>query len=296
MLIDQTEPVVTGEWFIDGTNVNRNRDFFSDGVIVASWRFGFFDGESFIDHFEVTVDQIPAGETLPGAPVFGPAFWGISDTLELKDLELVHATTYVVVIKAFNGAGADVQWQTPGQLYDTTPPDTTEAAVNDGSVLMGERSFPLGTTDLAWSGAARTLYGSWGNFTDPESGILHYEVNALDVDGVPVTHWTYVPRSELTARVLTPGLRHGDVYYYAVRVTNKAENTAMLRSDGVRIDVTRPGVATTAHFQVSGTRSLFLGSAEHSVAVAWTVVDPESGVRVPVSVCTVWCPSPDRSL
>lgn len=279
VLLDQTVPVVTGEWFVDGTDRNRNRDFFSDGVIVAQWAFGFFDGESFIDHFEVQVDPWPEGASEPGAPVFGPAFWGKFETLTLKDLTLEHKTTYKVVVRAYNGAGGSARFSTRGQFYDETPPETDAATVNDGSELMGERSFPAGTVDLDWAGTRFTLYGTWEGFTDPESSILNYHVNALDQDGVPIMEWMYVPRSELTARVVTPGLRHGDTYFFAVRATNFADNTAMLQSDGVRIDLTLPGVLTKAHFLVNGERSRFMGSRNHSVSVAWAVVDPESGVR-----------------
>lgn len=277
VLVDQTPPVITGEWFLDGFNVDRNRDFFSDGVIRATWKFGFFDGESFIDHFEVSVNR-----TDTGAGIFGVEFWGKSDVLVLEDLPLEHNVKYRVEVTAVNGAGVRASFQTLGSLYDTTAPETEAATVIDGSVAMGPIRFT--GVDLAWTSSVQTIYGTWEGFVDPESDIRHYDVNALDEDMLPLAEWHRIPRGEGTGGVVTPGLFHGRQYFFAVRATNFAQNTSLLVSDGVYVDLTPPVITLPTGVLVNGVPSRLMGDPEQNITAVWAASDPESDVRVCASL------------
>jgi len=275
VLVDPTPPFVVGEWFIDGTDVYLNRDFFSDGVIEAQWLYGFYDPESFISHYVIEVELVTDTSE---QTVYGPVYWGDQAYAQIKGLELTHKSIYRVSITAFNYAGGSGKYHTPGSMFDATPPETEDAVVIDGSQLQGE--FVFRGEDMEWMNGRVSLFGTWSGFTDPESGIWYYHINALDVDGVPMTEWFVVSGGQTEGFVRTPGLQHGETYYFAVRALNFAGNTATLLSNGVRIDRTPPVATTQAHYVVNGSVSSFMTSPSASVSVAWGVEDPESGVRV----------------
>eukprot|EP00058_Branchiostoma_floridae_P003025 XP_002588513.1 hypothetical protein BRAFLDRAFT_79466 [Branchiostoma floridae] len=89
---------------------------------------------------------------------------GKDTAVEVGDLELVHNKTYTVVVLVTDQS-AECSLASSFVTVDITPP-------KDGSVWVG----PFKGESVSYSSRTDELHVSWADFSDPESGIGHYEI------------------------------------------------------------------------------------------------------------------------
>jgi len=147
---------------------------------------------------------------------------GLSDTNQYHWQARVrdHGGNY----SAWVSYGANLETD-PDLGVDTTVP--TALSVYDGTTT--------GTDSIFNDGSLSALSANWGSLNANVSGLLQYEYSiGTTVGGTNTMTWTNAGTStSVTSSGLS--LQSSQVYYFNIRVTDNAGNTAIFSSDGQRI-------------------------------------------------------------
>ena len=168
--VDDTPPVApTDEHAIVETAVNSTAaagSHLSDLDIVGTpelrvaWN-AFEDSESGIDRYEVQVEDVTDGSS---AVVLEWSSVGTATEFQHVSLPLLHAHTYTVRVRAYNGAGAHSELLSDGVAVDLTPP--VAAKVYDGALHADG--------DVSLSSTPGVVAAHWDPFAEPDSSLHHY--------------------------------------------------------------------------------------------------------------------------
>ena len=234
---------------LDGDGVVDVEYQFSSSQLSASWS-GFTDSDSEITEYRWSIGTSPqAGDILEATYV------GVANRATTSGLCLVDKTTYFVSVTAYNAAGLTVTATSNGITVDQSPPMAGD--VYDG--MSGSLS-----TEIDYQANTASLSATWQPFTDPESGIDHYEFSLLEqprvgnqslwLSPVVVQNFSSVAlNTSVTAspKQLVPGYR----YNIVIRGYNGARLYAESRSDGFIIEESPPviGVETWSGGDFYGT-------------------------------------------
>ena len=170
---------------------------------------------------------------------------------------LTYGNYYFVNVRAvtISGATANVSYQF--QLVDPTLPTT-----------------PSINSSIRYTSSNATVVASWGESTDPETGILKYQVSLGNTRGeADLSAWQDALSLARSFAITNLTLTQGQTYYVNVRAFNGMSMASLVASYDVKIvDVTAPSVAT-----VSNTYSFSTILTE--VPIEWlAAADSESNV------------------
>ncbi|PFX19963.1 hypothetical protein AWC38_SpisGene15613 [Stylophora pistillata] len=226
---DSTSP--SPGYLFDGPNPQTDVDYQADlRHVYASWT-------KFLEpHTEVKQYYLAVGSCMMGNyHVTGNRFIKVTPptttSFVLANISLTNGQKYCVKIKAENKAGlVSLEVSSDGFIVDATLPSVRKAQVRDGST----------GSDLDFQESNTTLSAQWDGFSDPESGIEHYEYgvsrNRAGLPNiVPFQNVGMNTSAALTGLTLTDG-----VFYVIVCALNKAGLRNCISSDGVLLDLSLP--------------------------------------------------------
>eukprot|EP00058_Branchiostoma_floridae_P003027 XP_002588515.1 hypothetical protein BRAFLDRAFT_79470 [Branchiostoma floridae] len=161
---------------------------------------------------------------------------GKDTAVETKDLELLHNKTYVVVV-IVTDQSAECSLASSLVTVDVTPP-------SGGSVWPGLYK----DTAVSYSSRTDELHVSWADFSDPESGIDHYEIAVIsgaacseDADErFQETEFVLVPSNYTEYTVTDISLQSGIPYFVRLRTFNKAGLSIITESPPILLDLEDP--------------------------------------------------------
>ncbi|KAI8486030.1 hypothetical protein Bbelb_361300, partial [Branchiostoma belcheri] len=203
-------------------------------VLYSEWGIGSL-GENLtqLDCKELQTCQITGTEECPGLmnkfDVHSLTNVGKDTAVEVGHLELTHNETYTVVVIVTDQSG-ECSLASSFVTVDITPPV-------DGSVLP-----------VSYSDRTDELHVSWADFSDPESGIDHYEIAVFSgadcsVDSgerFQVTDFVSVLFNDTEYTVTDITLEPGIPYFVRLRAFNKAGLSIMTESPPILLDLEDP--------------------------------------------------------
>ncbi|XP_066289761.1 uncharacterized protein [Branchiostoma lanceolatum] len=214
---------------------------FSLPVLYSHWGVGSMDGN--LTHLECRKLQIcetkvneECASLMSKFDVHPLTNVGKDTAVEVEDLELLHDNTYTVVV-IVTDQSAECLLTSSLVTVDVTSP-------SGGSVWVG----PYKDAHVSYSKRTDELHLSWAGFTDPESGIDHYEVAVFsgaacsadsderfqETDFVPVLF-------NITDYTVTDiSLEFGIPYFVRLRAFNKAGLSIMTESPPILLDLEDP--------------------------------------------------------
>ncbi|KAI8516764.1 hypothetical protein Bbelb_053450 [Branchiostoma belcheri] len=216
-------------------HVNVNRGFaFALPVLYSHWAIGTLDGN--LTDLECRKLQICEREETEECASLMSRFnahpmtnVGKDTAVDITDLELFHNKTYTVVV-IVTDQSAECSLASSYVTVDVTPP-------SDGSV------WPV-----SYSDRTDELHVSWADYSDPESGIDHYEIGVFSgadcsVDSgerFQVTDFVPVPTNYTEYTVTDISLEPGIPYFVKLRTFNKAGLSIMTESSPILLDLQDP--------------------------------------------------------
>ncbi|KAI6656584.1 hypothetical protein LOD99_1379 [Oopsacas minuta] len=204
----------------------------STDTVMFNWNRVFFDAESGLDYYEVSLGTTEGGSSLS----YG--FIRLASTVtfyEFTGLSLTAGRRYYSTVCAYNTVGFQTCLSTDGVLIDTEIP--LVGVVTDGVTLH----------DLRYQNFTTSLGGRWHGFVDLHSFIRYYEwaigtspYSDSNDDFKNVMTWERAGLN-LTMRREGLSLQHNTMYYVTVRAVDAAGFTSdAVSSNGVLIDTTSP--------------------------------------------------------
>ncbi|XP_067664253.1 uncharacterized protein [Haliotis asinina] len=282
IVVDNTPPVAGV--ISDGAIVGTDMDYQAQAdTICAQWK-DFFDPESGIKTYMWGVGTKPGRDDIVK---FRDEDRIIHD--DCATVSLSHNTTYYSTIVAFNGALNMMRVNTTsnGVLVDLTDP--VKGWIKDGDNE---------TLDVSYTSEAALIQAVWGGFSDPESGIVKYEVDIYINNQHRKTNTILANQDDQLHYMneKTLELKHGDNVHTKVRGFNGAGKSVETTTNGFIVDLTPP-VAYFVH-DSDGQGGYQLDKT--GLHLSWRFEDSESGIeKYMVSVSqeingmkkTIW-PSP----
>ena len=186
-------------------------------------------------------------------------------------LALQPRTAYHCELRVRNAAGLERTRTSAAVSVDDTPP------VWGSPVWDGDQHG----ADAVWQRHGRRLAATWLPASDPESGVVRYEVCFGTAPGprCDVSNFSAPVAPGLHVHVVPghqPALALGVTYYATVRAYNGAALYAESASDGVRLDVAPPVFSANASVRVAGGLNV---TASCVLQVTWDAPsDLQSGV------------------
>lgn len=306
---DKPPRVKTGRTIQDGLSMDIKTST-SNTTVSANWRGVFYDLESGIDFYVVSLtatavgahlvnssgsvhEQCPwewnnYGEPLPPGGQMSPRssvtlpiqpvhVTGQSATL--SGLDIMPGQYINVIVTAVDRAGNRHANISNGFMMDNTPP-VIERVV-DGQTAVETHVCPQyhvcrdGSNDVEVQAGRWVVFFAW-QANDPESGIASITVQVATAAGVAVSDEFSVSVADTTAAI-TPNLAdlaHGVQYVSTITATNRAGLRSAMPSSGFMVDFTAPDVAVVAIRGLVGNGTI---SPHEVLVVRWTCRDLESG-------------------
>ncbi|VDI44467.1 Hypothetical predicted protein, partial [Mytilus galloprovincialis] len=259
ILIDRTQPVAGH--VLDGEVMDEDLQYqFDSSKVCAQWN-GFYDPESGLSEYRWGVGTEAGRDDI--VPFKNKTFSrDVKDSC--ADLQLQHNTTYYSIVIAKNSAlnPKTVKGYSNGVLIDTTAP--VKGWIVDGNI--GKKH------DMNFSSETAEVTSMWGGFSDPESGIVSYNLDIYINNKFSQTFHNGL-KTEFVDYSLS--MKHGDHIYVKLTAKNGADISTVIRSDGFIIDQTPPIVKYLydtkdgKHYQ----------SNNISLTFEWKFDDPESGMK-----------------
>ncbi|XP_070572594.1 uncharacterized protein [Ptychodera flava] len=274
-IIVDTSPPIAGDVF-DGPDHGIDIDFqSSSNRICANWQ-NFFDPESGISKYIWGVGTAPhLDDIVSFHDVDHTESFGCRD-----DVNLTHNTMYYSTLFAFNAGHKRLNTSvvSDGVLFDATAP--VEGELRDGLDP---------SVDMKYSSETATVSANWNGYTDPESGILQYDVSiyrqSAQQDVATENRTTELIHEAESVSADTSfidwhhfHLRHGDSVYVKLDAINQAESSTITMSDGFVIDTTNPVVHFLGDGTVQGEDRQY-SSSTSQLSANWDFEDPESGIE-----------------
>ena len=284
----------------------------SNTTVAANWRGVFFDPESGIDFYEVSLmvtavgshlidssgnihEQSPwdwnsYGEPLPPGGQMSPRWstllqtqpvhvTGQSATISGLDLQ---AGQYInMLVSAVDRAGNRKADVSNGFMMDNTPP-VIERVVDgqtakETHVCQKYYVCRSNSNDVEVQASRWVVFFAW-QANDPETGIASITVQVATAAGVAISDEFSVSVSNNSAAI-SPNLAdlaHGIQYVSTVTATNRAGLTSSMPSSGFMVDLTPPDVNVVATHGLVGNGTI---SPVEVLVVRWTCSDHESGCK-----------------
>ncbi|XP_063447918.1 uncharacterized protein LOC134727466 [Mytilus trossulus] len=259
ILIDRTQPVAGH--VLDGEVMDEDLQFqFDSSKVCVQWN-GFYDPESGLSEYRWGVGTEAGRDDI--FPFKSKTFSrDVKDSC--ADIQLQHNQTYYSTVIAKNSAlnPKTVQGYSNGVLIDTTAP--VKGWIVDGNTGKYH--------DMNFSSETAEIASMWGGFSDPESGIVSYNLDVYINNKLSQTFHNEL-KTEFVDYSLS--MKHGDHIYVKLTAKNGADISTVIRSDGFIIDQTPPIVKYLydtedgKHYQSNGT----------SLNLKWEFDDPESGMK-----------------
>ncbi|XP_052073991.1 uncharacterized protein LOC127711867 [Mytilus californianus] len=259
ILIDRTQPVAGH--VLDGDIMDEDLKYQSDSSKVCAQWNGFYDPESGLIEYRWGVGTTVGRDDI--VPFKNKTFSrDVKDSC--ADVQLQHNMTYYSTVIAKNSAlnPKTVKGYSNGVLIDTTAP--VKGWIVDGNI--GKKH------DMNFSSETAEVSSMWGGFSDPESGIVSYNLDVYINNKLSQTFDNGI-KTEFVDYSLS--MKHGDHIYVKLTAKNGADISSVMRSDGFTIDQTPPIVKYLydtedgKHYQSNGTR----------LNLKWEFEDPESGMK-----------------
>ncbi|XP_067685182.1 uncharacterized protein [Haliotis asinina] len=261
IIVDDSPPAVG--IINDGSTVGIDADYQADAhIICAQWE-NFYDSESGIKRYLWGVGTKPGSDDI--------VKFKTEDRSVHKDCSsvlLTHKTTYYSTVIAFNGAlnMKRVNFTSNGVLVDITAP--VKGWIKDGDDAKH---------DVSYSSEQALIQAVWGGFSDPESGIVKYEVDIYINNQHRKTNTILPTHDDLFYYMneKTLELKQGDVVHTKVRGFNGAGKSVESTTNGYTLDLTPP-VAYFVHDN-DGQQEYQLDKA--ALHLSWKFEDAQSGIE-----------------
>jgi hypothetical protein len=225
---------------------------------------GIADPESGVAYFHVAISTSASAAAAPTVRDF--QLVGAAPFFLATGLALTSGRTYFVLVRAFNGAGLNATFVSPGILVDASPPTCsylravapTSLAALPGDAAAVAQLAPLVTSSAQAFGSALTAVYQC---SDPESGVASaaFAVGffASDASAVPLTPLAPPRAASLPADGTQPvgiisvspanltklvAARNGASYIISLVVYNGAGSPTVLYSGPVTFDGSAPGI------------------------------------------------------
>ncbi|XP_048243311.1 uncharacterized protein LOC124141844 isoform X1 [Haliotis rufescens] len=234
-LVVDTTPPSTGHVF-DGvqsaaTPGDKDKDYITSVSEMGAYWEGFDD-----PHSSVATYTVKVGTCAGCDDTMNESKTGLKQYISLQHILLSPGVKYFTTVTACNTAGLCSSSSTSdGVILDSSPPVT--GTVQDGT----------GDVDIQFQ-AARTFIGcKWRGFSDPESGLDHYE---WLVGTEPGADDILAARNAALGEVIFHTIPHnqqlpvGLTLYNTVRAFNKGGLYSEATSNGVLVDDSAPIVVT----------------------------------------------------
>ena len=270
----------------DGPVENIDQSYSSSLTTVeANWN-GFYDYESSIAQYTVTIYRRPIGAPMPDA-VYLTVVEGNINQISLSQFSFSNGDQISVTVEARNGAGLTSTVTSNGYVIDLTPPQVSY--IIDGQGSSGAQD------DLEYQASNTTYDVSW-EVRDEESGLTRIEGVIFEVrqgrrmkvypssplqpttvstPPSPQSTWS-IDSSELS---LDTGVR----YIASLTFTNGAGLRMVYETNGVIVDPTPPSiqsvfVSTSTYVEEQRADMITVVADPDSIQVQWMASDPESGI------------------
>ncbi|VDH98959.1 Hypothetical predicted protein [Mytilus galloprovincialis] len=273
IIVDPTPPIAGTVY--DGQTYGVDLAFTKDpDVICANWK-GFFDPESGISFYQVSVGSEPLENVTD-----------ISNTTQVNKKSheacvllqpgfyLEHGKTYYTTVWAFNGAARQLNISSisNGVLVDLSAPVPGE--VVDG--LMDNFN------DLDFTSSQAKVEAQWKDYYDPESNIKQYDVQVssaqnMSNDFTVIREWVTFSNDSTCARWLNFHLAHRDKIKIELKTTNGALNSIVNETDTYVVDLTPPALSYLGDGLTQGDDIDFQSDAT-SLSTNFKFEDLESGL------------------
>ena len=283
-LIDAQPPSVASAYVYDGVVGADEQPGEADvdsSIDVSNYELnwgGFEDVESGVARFEVMLGWAPGSDDVAAAVELGAT--ARSYSFSRLQAALAVGGRVFATVRACDNAGNCAWAASNGVVIDSTPPlPAAEHGVITETALNHTYAGPQ-RTDVDVLPA--TSFGvSWLPFTDPESGIDHYEVMVVDATtSVPsvVLEWSPVGNATSFTHASLP-LQHAHTYVVRVRAVNGAGGQTDVASDGFAIDLTAPASGVVGDGELHAAGDVVVTSLVGEVAAHWTgFTEPDSSI------------------
>ncbi|XP_066300263.1 uncharacterized protein [Branchiostoma lanceolatum] len=260
-VVVETSPPTIGNVYDGGRdNVANDIDYQPDVTSVHAHWDGFHDPHTAIISYSWSVGTCPKCSN-----ILRPQNVGTLTEASFDGLTLFPGKTYYVTVTACNAADLCTSVTSDGVIPDNSPP--VAGRVMDGT---------LGS-DVKYQATSNTLAAHWYGFTDPHSGLSHYEWRAGttkggdDIMSVKKLHLTDV------AIATNVSLPEKTAIYVTVTAYNHVGMAVETTSNGFLVDTSVPNITSPARIEhihgsvVEGTQVW-----RSALRVTWGFSDPES--------------------
>lgn len=263
-IVDSSSPV-PGKVIIS-ENLKKHKRFQSNTESITTTWEEFRDEQSPITQYEVGVGTSPGHDNVA---LFKSV--GLRNKISLKTLNLTHAESYYVSVRATNAAGLKTISSSKSVTIDTTPP-----LARNGSLMDG-----VGPRDNDYFSNETLLSGHWEDVHDPESGIVG---TTYCIGTVPYGCQTKLPEdigSRTSFDYRKNELVQGAKYYVTLEVMNGAGLSSGMVSDGMVFDATPPDMGKVLDGLVFGNlQDNDVVITPWNISITWFgVEDFESGIK-----------------
>ncbi|XP_077996024.1 uncharacterized protein LOC144449371 [Glandiceps talaboti] len=281
VLYDATPPVEG--WIKDGLDPTKDMVYSSERATVSANWDGFYDPESSMKEYTVTVWRKHADTgnyTYPTRVIHNPqTVTPYSNSIDWHHFHLHHGDFVYVEVEGINNALSGTDISSDGYTVDLTEP--TLYYLGDGNVPGQNSRYTASTNQLA---------ANW-DFEDSESGVDHYKLSIYETFGG--TRRKIYPVDEdfesLAGTLFTwtspvsLSLETGGHYSVRIAATNGAGLTNVQDTDGVIVDPSPPIMRVLAvGILTPGSEELFDGfvvdSDKEGIKAYWKATDFESGI------------------
>jgi hypothetical protein len=203
---------------------------------------------------------------------------GLQRSTTFQNLALQHDADYAFILRTTNGASTVTYCVSSPVHIDMTPPLPGKVAMGNPMYSAVDDTYSvLADLDYQYQWYAFNLFPRWWNFTDPESPIIGYSLQAFDDLGIEMFPLTYFGNIAYAAIPLS--MTHLHAYSVAVTAINAAGLTSTVQSGLILIDRTPPVVEWVVNGgSQQGEDAIYLLDPSKPLEVSFSIYDYESNI------------------
>ena len=260
VLVDTTPPTAGLVWI-----KTRNSSGYQaqNDQLSAEW-MGFEDGESGLVRYEWAICALDGGTCVQD---FTDVH--LKKNVSTEAVELQDGKSYIVKVRAFNGAGMFTESTSLSSLtVDTSPPAI--GFVFDGQLFGIDENYQTNSSQLS---------ASWTGFRDAQCPVVEYRVCASQETSPDTLVRCHAVNEKTSSTKLQLPLMPGVRYMVSVTATNAAGLMTSVLSNGMTVDTTAPRPGIVLDTLMQSVDDIDFQNSTTQLSARWSnFADDESGI------------------
>ena len=260
VLVDTTPPTAGLVWI-----KTRNSSGYQaqNDQLSAEW-MGFADDESGLVRYEWAICALDSGTCVQD---FTDVH--LNKNVSTEAVELQDGKSYIVKVRAFNGAGMSTESTSMSSLtVDTSPPAI--GFVFDGQLFGIDENYQTNSSQLS---------ASWTGFRDAQCPVVEYRICASQETSPDTLVRCHAVNERTRSAKLQLPLMPGVRYLISVTATNAAGLMTSVLSNGMTVDTTAPRPGIVLDTLMQSVDDIDFQNSTTQLSARWSnFADDESGI------------------